>query len=98
MTNKVIYQIALQQSAYDCNCNAEDFLSEQNIVTLSKPHPKARKFLPLPFECDLVSYGNNIVVQVSDRTRNAIKSGFRPAWVELTARDIEFVNVLAKCK
>ena len=30
--------------------------------------------------------------------RNAIKSGFRPGWVELTARDREFVNVLAKCK
>ena len=24
--------------------------------------------------------------------RNAIKSGFRPAWVELTARDIAFVE------
>ena len=24
--------------------------------------------------------------------RNAIKSGFRPAWVELTARDIAFVD------
>ena len=73
MTNKEIYQIALQQSAYDCNCKTEDFLSEQNIVTLSKPHPKARKFLPLPFECDLVSYGNNIVAQVSERTRNAVE-------------------------
>ena len=26
--------------------------------------------------------------------RNAIKSGFRPAWVELTARDTDFVNKL----
>jgi len=73
MTNKEIYQIALQQSAYDCSCKAEDFLSEHNIVTLSKPHQKARKYLPLPFECDLVSYGNNIVAQVSDRTINAVE-------------------------
>ena len=73
MTNKEIDQIALQQSAYDCNCNAEDFLSEHNIVTVSKPHQKARKYLPLPFECDLVSYGNNIVAQVSERTRNAVE-------------------------
>ena len=43
MTNQEILQIALQQSAYDCNCNA-------------------------------------------------IRSGFRPAWVELTARDAEFVD------
>ena len=42
-------------------------------MTLSKPHPKARKYLPLPFECDLVSYGNNIVAQVSERTRNAVE-------------------------
>ena len=34
MTNKEIMQIALQQSAYDCNCNPEDFLSNKNIVTL----------------------------------------------------------------
>ena len=46
MTNKEIMEIALQQSAYDCNCKAEDFLSEQNIVTVSKAHSKARKYLP----------------------------------------------------
>ena len=28
--------------------------------------------------------------------RNAIKSGFRPAWVELTARNKEFVSELIK--
>jgi GNAT superfamily N-acetyltransferase len=26
--------------------------------------------------------------------RNAIKCGFRPAWVELTAREIDFINEL----
>lgn len=72
MTNQEIIQIALQQSAYDCNCKAEDFLSEQNIVTVSKVHPKARKYLSLPLECDLVSYGSNIVAQVSERTKSAV--------------------------
>ena len=72
MTNKEIMQIALQQSAYDCNCNPEDFLSDKNIVTFSKKHPKARRYLPLPLECDLVSYGNNIVAQVSERTKEAV--------------------------
>lgn len=57
----------MQQSAYDCNCNPEDFLKSINIVTLSQKHQKARCYLPLPFECDLVSYGNNIVAQVSER-------------------------------
>ena len=37
MTNKEIYQIALQQSAYDCNCKTEDFLSEQNADNFSIP-------------------------------------------------------------
>lgn len=72
MTNKTILEIALQQSADDCNCKAEDFLSKQNVVTLSKLNPKARKYVPLPLECDLVSYGNNIVAQVSERTKSAV--------------------------
>ncbi len=72
MTNKEILDIALQQSAIDCNCNAEDFLLEKNVVTISKTHPKARKYVPLPLECDLVSYGNNIVAQVSERTKSAV--------------------------
>ena len=72
MTNKEILDIALQQSAYDCNSDAADFLSEQDVVTLSKANPKARKYIPLPLECDLVSYGNNIVAQVSERTKPAV--------------------------
>lgn len=66
MTNEDIWRIAMQQSAYDCNCSSEDFLRRENLVTLSKKHPLARKYLPLPFACDLVSYGNNIVAQTSE--------------------------------
>ena len=65
MTNAEIMQIALQQSAYDCNCKPEDFLSGKNTVTISVENPKARKYLPLPFQCDLVTYGNGIVAQTS---------------------------------
>ena len=68
MTNKDILEIALQQSAYDCNCTSDDFLSAQNVISISKANPKARRYVPLPLECDLVSYGNNIVAQVSERT------------------------------
>ena len=73
MTNQEILQIALQQSAYDCNCKPDDFLSEQNIVTISKPDTRARKYLPLPLECDLVSYGNNIVAQTSEITKATVQ-------------------------
>lgn len=64
LTNREILAIALRQSAIDCNCAPEDFLSEGNLVTFSQPHPKARAYLRLPFECDLVSYGGGIVAQV----------------------------------
>lgn len=66
MTNEDIWRIALQQSAYDCNCSPEDFLSAQNVVTISKKNPLARKYLDLPLGCDLVSYGTNIVAQASE--------------------------------
>ncbi len=65
LTNQDIRNIALQQSAYDCNCTAEDFLKEQNVVTISREHPLARKYLKFPMSCDLVSYGSNIVAQTS---------------------------------
>ena len=65
LTNADIQRIALQQSAWDCNCSPEDFLRPDSLVTLSRKHPKARKYLSLPFTCDLVSYGNNIVAQTS---------------------------------
>lgn len=66
MTNKDILRIALQQSAWDCNCKPEDFLKEESLVTISQKHPSARKYLPLPFACNLVSYGSNIVAQTSE--------------------------------
>ncbi len=70
MTNQDILNIALKQSAYDCNCQAEDFLSDKNKIVLSVKNEKARAYLPLPFEFDMVSYGNNVVVQVSPRMKD----------------------------
>ena len=92
MTNKEILQIALQQSAYDCNCEIEDFLSTENKVVLSKKHEKARVYLPLPLECDLVSYGNNIVAQVSERMKDVVTKYISKYAV---ARCFESPNVIA---
>lgn len=66
MTNVDILQIALRQSALEFGCKPSDFLSGIPKVTISRPHPQARKYLPLPFACDLVSYGNNVVAQCSE--------------------------------
>ncbi len=73
MTNQEILKIALQQSSYDCNCNPEDFLSTENKVVISRTNEKARAYLPLPFACDLVSYGNNIVAQASHGLKETVE-------------------------
>jgi GNAT superfamily N-acetyltransferase len=67
MTNEMIMQIALEQSAIDSNCKAEDFTIDENIITISKENPNARRYLKLPHICDLTSYGNNIVATVDEK-------------------------------
>jgi len=65
MNNKEVMEIAMQQSAIDSNCCIEDFKSNENKVVRSIKNPRARKYLKLPFFCDLTSYGNNIVASSS---------------------------------
>lgn len=61
INNDDIMRIAMQQSAYDCSCKAEDFLKKENIVNESVPNDQARRYLKMPLICDMVSYGTNIV-------------------------------------
>lgn len=72
MTNEEIFKIALEQSAIDCACSPEDFLSPENKVTVSQKNDKARKYLDLPFACDMVSYGNNVVAQTSAELKKTV--------------------------
>lgn len=72
ITNQNILEIAMRQSAIDAGCLPEDFLRDDNVVVLSRSHPDARRYLALPLECDLISYGSNIVASVSERTREAV--------------------------
>ena len=64
MTNLEILRIAMEQSAEDLCCSAKDFEKDENIVFFSKENPNARKYLNLPFSCQIVSYGKNIVASV----------------------------------
>lgn len=73
MTNREILDIAMRQSAIDANCRAEDFYLNENKVVISTNHTKARKYLKLPFYCDLVSYGNNIVASVDKNIAEVVK-------------------------
>lgn len=65
MTNQEILETALAQSAVDLNCTAADLAGEENRVVLSAASEGARRYLELPFACNLVSYGGNIVASVS---------------------------------
>ena len=65
MTNQQILEIAMKQSAIDSNCHWQDFTGKQNKVVISEKNQNARKYIKLPFVCDLTSYGTNIVASVS---------------------------------
>lgn len=73
MTNEEILNIAMTQSAIDSSCDIEDFRSNENKVIISQKNPNARKYLELPFSCDLTSYGNNIVASVSEELVDIVK-------------------------
>ena len=65
MTNREILTIAMAQSAVDLCAEARDFEKSDNVIVVSQKSECARKYLRLPFSCQLVSYGNNVVASVS---------------------------------
>lgn len=74
ITNKTILHVAMQQSAVDASCCAEDFLLTQNRVVISTPSPTARRYLVLPFYCNLISYGHNVVASVHPDIADTVRS------------------------
>ena len=72
-TKQDILRIAMAQSAIDANCAPEDFTRTENVVTASAANPDARRYLTLPFDCELISYGNNIVASVGEDCRAAVE-------------------------
>lgn len=77
MTNKEILQIAMEQSALDLNCKAEDFLHDRHVIVKSGVGAAARKYYKEPIACNLVSYGNNIVASVRDEYREIVEEYIR---------------------
>ena len=67
MTNEEIFDIAMNQSALDNNCKADDFVSRENKTVISKDNPKARVYYNLPLFLNLISYGNNIVASGDEK-------------------------------
>ena len=69
MTNQEILQIAMEQSAVDLCAEPADFERGENVIVTSRESEGARRYLKLPFSCQLVSYGNNVVASVSPAFR-----------------------------
>ena len=69
MTNQEILKIAMAQSAVDLSADVRDFEKSENVVVTSCESDGARRYLKLPFSCQLVSYGNNVVASVSPEFR-----------------------------
>lgn len=74
MTNEEILQIAMRQSAIDLGCAAADFRKAENTVVLSRPSAQARRYLSLPFDANLVTYGGGIVASVSEELRDTVRA------------------------
>lgn len=77
MTNQEIMDIAMQQSAYDINAVASDFLLDTNVFVKSGVGLLARKYYKEPIACNLVSYGNNIVASVKDEYKEIVETYLR---------------------
>ena len=70
MTNEEILEIAMRQSATDLSADPQDFKRAESRVVLSQKNEEARRYLSLPFSCQMVSYGNGIVASVSEECRD----------------------------
>ena len=69
MTNQDILKIAMAQSAVDLCAKPLDFERSENVIVTSRENDGARRYLRLPFSCQLVSYVNNVVSSVSPEFR-----------------------------
>jgi len=69
MTNQDILKIAMAQSSVDLCAKPADFEKCENVVVISHESDGARRYLKLPFSCQIVSYGNNVVASVSPEFR-----------------------------
>ena len=72
MTNKDILHIAMEQSAADIGCKAEDFLSDKNVVVPLNMGSNAKRYYKLPIGCNFISYGNNVVAAVTDEVADIV--------------------------
>lgn len=74
MTNEEMLNIALRQSALELNCTPDDLTCGRSRAVISRPAEGARKYLALPFYCQLVSYGGGVVASVNGEIYDEVKA------------------------
>lgn len=72
LTNKDILRIAMEQSAADIGCKAEDFISDKNVIVPLKLCPNAKRYYKLPIGANFISYGSNVVAAVTDEVADIV--------------------------
>lgn len=72
MTNQEILRIAQAQQAVDFNCAPKDFTRDANVVVISQTNEGAKKLPRLPYFCELVYFGTNVVASVDERIYDAV--------------------------
>ncbi len=73
LTNKEILKIAMEQSATDIGCRAEDFLGTAPVIVDAIVGDGARVYYKEPISCNFVTYGNNVVVSVKPELRKIVE-------------------------
>ena len=74
MTHHDILQTAMQQSAEDMGCSADDFLADHPVLVPFRMGSGARRYLKEPMTAHLVSYGHNIVAGVAPDVQEEISA------------------------
>ncbi len=74
LTNQEMLRIAMQQSAEDIGCRADDFLQSENVLTSFRLGANARKYLKEPISCCLVSYGSNLVAAATEEITDLVSA------------------------
>lgn len=74
MNNQSMLLCAMEQSAVDLGCSPEDFCADENIIVRSVKRDGARVYLKLPFSCQLVSYGKNIVASCASELTDVVRA------------------------
>lgn len=77
MIDQQILHIAVGQSAIDLGCTPAMLLDGENHIVHSVADSRARRYLQLPFSCNLVSYGSCIVASVDPALEDVVADYLR---------------------